>query len=53
MILACMGASICGDRLSDESQRKTVMDILVRTEEEHAYPTAAIQQGLLESWSVQ
>ena len=51
MILACVGASICGDRLNDERQKEAVMDILVRTESEHAYPTAAIQQGLLEAWS--
>lgn len=51
MILACVGVSICGDRFTDQRHREAAVDILARTQREHAYPTVAIQRGLLESWA--
>lgn len=53
MILSCIGASICGDRVVDERVRKGLVEVLIRTEEEHAYPTTAIRQGLLKAWAAE
>jgi hypothetical protein len=41
---------IGGDRMTDEIDQEALMDILVRTEKEHARPTKAVRQQMRESW---
>lgn len=50
MFTACMGIAMFGDQFGERSDQEALLDILKRTEAEHARPTAAIQQQLLRAW---
>lgn len=50
MFTASMGIAICGDRFEDRFDQEALLDILVRTERDHARPTAAVQKQLKEAW---
>ncbi|UNI22890.1 hypothetical protein JDV02_008734 [Purpureocillium takamizusanense] len=50
MITSSLGIATCGDRLHDESERMAVLDVLIRTETCHGWPTGIIQRGLKEAW---
>jgi hypothetical protein len=50
MFTASMGIAICGDRFEDKVDQDALLDILVRTERDHARPTAAVQKQMKESW---
>lgn len=39
-----------GDRFEDRFDQEALLDILVRTERDHARPTAAVQKQLKEAW---
>jgi hypothetical protein len=50
MFTASMGIAICGDRFEGKVDQDALLDILVRTERDHARPTAAVQKQMKESW---
>ncbi|RDW73068.1 hypothetical protein BP6252_06975 [Coleophoma cylindrospora] len=50
MFTASMGISLCGDRFTDRIDQEALLDILARTEKDHARPTAALQQQMMTSW---
>lgn len=50
MITASLGIATCGDRLNDEGERKALLDVLIRTETCHGWPTGNIQRGLKDAW---
>ncbi|KIN05899.1 hypothetical protein OIDMADRAFT_113285 [Oidiodendron maius Zn] len=47
---ASMGIALCGDRFTDRIDQEALLDVLVKTEKDHARPTAAIQLQMKESW---
>ncbi|KAJ5092551.1 hypothetical protein NUU61_007421 [Penicillium alfredii] len=50
LITACMGVSMCGDRITDGLEQEAMLDILIKTEETHALPTGKAQRELKEAW---
>lgn len=50
MFTACMGIAMFGDQFGERTDQEALVDILKRTEAEHARPTAAIQQQLMKAW---
>ncbi|KUJ06789.1 uncharacterized protein LY89DRAFT_726203 [Mollisia scopiformis] len=50
MFTASMGIALCGDRFEDRFDQEALLDILVRTERDHARPTATVQKQLKEAW---
>lgn len=47
---ASMGIAICGDRMTDRIDQEALLDLLRKTENDHARPTKAVQQQMKESW---
>jgi hypothetical protein len=39
-----------GDRFTDRIDQEALLDVLVKTEKDHARPTASIQLQMKESW---
>ncbi|KAJ6037026.1 hypothetical protein N7540_001305 [Penicillium herquei] len=52
-ITACMGVSMCGDRVTDEFEQAALLDVLIKTEELQALSTQKAQYQLREAWSYQ
>ncbi|KAE8333572.1 hypothetical protein BDV39DRAFT_199291 [Aspergillus sergii] len=50
LITACMGVSMCGDRVTDRLEQEALLGILTTTEETHALPTTKAQVQLREAW---
>ncbi|GKT63012.1 ArcA-like protein [Colletotrichum tofieldiae] len=50
MITACMGVTACGDRFADHAEQRALLDILVKTDVEHSWPTASAQSHLKRAW---
>ncbi|KAB8237441.1 uncharacterized protein BDW43DRAFT_297746 [Aspergillus alliaceus] len=50
LITACMGVSMCGDRVTDRLEQEALLDILTATEETHALSTIKAQIQLREAW---
>ncbi|KAH8883330.1 hypothetical protein GQ53DRAFT_846993 [Thozetella sp. PMI_491] len=50
MFTASMGVAAAGDRFDDHAERLALLEVLNKTETEHAWPTAASQRNLRESW---
>lgn len=47
---ACMGIQMAGERLAEEGERRAVMEVLVRAENEYRWPTERARRGLKEAW---
>lgn len=41
---------MCGDRFSDRGEQEALLNVLVVTEEDHAWPTFAAQMHLKRAW---
>jgi hypothetical protein len=39
-----------GDRVLDRIDQEALLDVLVKTEKDHARPTSAVQQQLIKMW---
>ncbi|OTB02769.1 hypothetical protein M426DRAFT_24377 [Hypoxylon sp. CI-4A] len=50
MFTACMGIAMFGDQFGERRDQEALIDILRKTEADHARPTAAIQQQLMKAW---
>ncbi|KAK3325046.1 hypothetical protein B0H66DRAFT_472452 [Apodospora peruviana] len=50
MFTACMAIEAFGDVFSDHRDREAMLDILKRTEREHARPTETVQNSLKQVW---
>ncbi|KAI2468008.1 hypothetical protein F4781DRAFT_286537 [Annulohypoxylon bovei var. microspora] len=50
MFTACMGIAMFGDQFGERSDQDALVDMLRKTEGDHARPTAAIQQQLMKAW---
>ncbi|KAK6951204.1 hypothetical protein Daesc_007735 [Daldinia eschscholtzii] len=50
MFTACMGIAMFGDQFGERSDQEALLDILRKTEADHARPTASIQQQLMRAW---
>lgn len=51
MNTACMAIAMCGDQFTDLHEQQAILDVLVYTDKQHAWPTTDIQQQLREAWS--
>ncbi|KAJ5629734.1 hypothetical protein N7528_003391 [Penicillium herquei] len=52
-ITACMGVSMCGDRVTDKFEQAALLDVLIKTEELQALSTQKAQYQLREAWNYQ
>lgn len=52
-VSACMAVVICGDRFSERLEQEALLNILVFTEQEHAWPTGTAKLTLEEAWGWQ
>ena len=50
MVTACMGISMTGERFTDRRVQEALLDILVRTDRDFAWPTQPAQKSLKEAW---
>lgn len=50
LFTACMGVTMCGDRFSNRAEQEALLNVLVVTEEDHAWPTSAAQLHLKRAW---
>ncbi|KAM5378599.1 hypothetical protein ACJZ2D_004398 [Fusarium nematophilum] len=50
MFTACMGVTACGDRFTVARDQRALLDVLILTEAEHSWPTAAAQAHLKRAW---
>ncbi|KAJ9143888.1 Arca-like protein [Pleurostoma richardsiae] len=50
MFTACMAIAAFGDRFLDRADQEAFLDILKRTEKDHARPTEAVQKQMMKSW---
>ncbi|KAL1906886.1 hypothetical protein Sste5344_007330 [Sporothrix stenoceras] len=50
MFTACMAITAFGDRFHEREDQKALLDMLRRTEKDHARPTEAVQRQLMRSW---
>ncbi|KAH6659628.1 hypothetical protein BKA67DRAFT_589556 [Truncatella angustata] len=50
MFTASMGVTMCGDRFSDDGERGGLLNVLVKTEAEHFWPTGGAQDHLKKAW---
>ncbi|KAL7623548.1 hypothetical protein AAE478_007231 [Parahypoxylon ruwenzoriense] len=50
MFTACMGIAMFGDQFGERADQEALLDLLRKTEADHARPTAAIQQQLKRAW---
>ncbi|KAJ0336345.1 hypothetical protein KNSL1_013315 [Colletotrichum chrysophilum] len=50
MFTACMGVTACGDRFTDHVEQRALLDILVKTDVHHMWPTASAQSHLKRAW---
>ncbi|PMD35790.1 hypothetical protein L207DRAFT_94577 [Hyaloscypha variabilis F] len=47
---ASMGIAICGDRFNVRADQEALLDVLVKTEHDHARRTTAVQNQMKEAW---
>ncbi|KAK9422371.1 putative ARCA protein [Seiridium unicorne] len=50
MFTASMGVTMCGDRFTDDRERGGLLDLLIKTEAEHFWPTGGAQDHLKKAW---
>ena len=50
MNTACIAIAMCGDHFAERSEQQALLEILVETDEKHAWPTGEIQKALKEGW---
>ncbi|KAJ5086160.1 hypothetical protein N7532_010931 [Penicillium argentinense] len=52
MVVGCMAIHICGDRFTDRQEQERLIQVLIRTDSSHGWPTHALQRQLRETWSL-
>ncbi|RAK84182.1 hypothetical protein BO79DRAFT_203167 [Aspergillus costaricaensis CBS 115574] len=50
LVSACMGVSMCGDRMTDRREQEALFDILLKTEQIHGLTTTHAQNSLRAAW---
>ncbi|ETS83230.1 hypothetical protein PFICI_05106 [Pestalotiopsis fici W106-1] len=50
MFTASMGVTMCGDRFTDDRERGGLLDLLIKTEIQHFWPTGGAQDHLKKAW---
>ncbi|PYI00349.1 hypothetical protein BO78DRAFT_45223 [Aspergillus sclerotiicarbonarius CBS 121057] len=50
LVAACMGVSMCGDRVTNRREQEALLDILIKTEQIHGLATVAAQSHLKAAW---
>ncbi|KAI1845778.1 hypothetical protein JX266_008143 [Neoarthrinium moseri] len=50
MFTASMGVTMCGDRFTEDRERRALLDVLVKTETAHSWPTGGAQDHLKKAW---
>lgn len=50
LITACVAIGMCGDRFTDRAEQQSLLAVLVKLEDEHAWPTHTTQKLLKEAW---
>ncbi|KAJ5751192.1 hypothetical protein N7533_008220 [Penicillium manginii] len=52
MVVGCMAIHLCGDRFTDRQEQERLIQILIRTDSSHGWPTHALQRQLRETWGM-
>ncbi|GKZ37417.1 hypothetical protein AbraIFM66950_008940 [Aspergillus brasiliensis] len=50
LVAACIGVSMCGDRMTDRREQEALFDILLKTEQIHGLSTTHAQISLRAAW---
>ncbi|KAI9820798.1 MAG: hypothetical protein M1827_005169 [Pycnora praestabilis] len=50
MVTACMGIAMCGHFFTDRQEQQALVDLLIKTENNHGWPTITVQRHLKEAW---
>ncbi|KAJ5105077.1 hypothetical protein NUU61_002424 [Penicillium alfredii] len=50
LVTASVAIGMCGDRFTDRIEQEALLGVLVKLEEEHAYPTYTMQRLLKAAW---
>jgi hypothetical protein len=53
MIAACGTIAICGERITDAKERAALLQVLEKTERDHAWPTAGVQALLRDAMAME
>lgn len=49
-LTATLAITMCGDRFTDPVEQQALLDVLIETDRDNAWPTAAMQKKLKETW---
>lgn len=50
LVTASVAIGMCGDRFTDRIEQEALLGLLVKLEDEHAYPTTSTQESLKAAW---
>ncbi|KAJ5908077.1 hypothetical protein N7495_000759 [Penicillium taxi] len=50
LVTASAAIGMCGDRFSDRLEQEALLGVLMKLEDEHAYPTSGTQEQLKRAW---
>jgi hypothetical protein len=50
LVTASVAIGLCGDRFTDRAEQQALLAVLVKLEDEHAWPTQTTQKFLKEAW---
>ena len=50
LITASVAIAMCGDRFTERVEQEALLEILVKLEEDHAWPTFTTQDNLKDAW---
>lgn len=50
LLTATLAITMCGDRFMDPIEQQALLDVLIKTDQDNAWPTAAMQTKLKEAW---
>ncbi|KAH8588135.1 hypothetical protein B0O99DRAFT_639824, partial [Bisporella sp. PMI_857] len=51
ILVACMGAKVCGKLFEDTGEQRALLEILLRAEEIHGWPTKDVRVNLCKVWA--
>jgi hypothetical protein len=49
-VIASVTIGMCGDRFTDHLEQEALLEVLLKLQDEHAYPTLSTREQLKEAW---
>ncbi|KAJ9268289.1 transcriptional regulator family: Fungal Specific TF [Paecilomyces variotii] len=50
LLTATIAITMCGDRFTDAHEQQALLDVLIETDQDNAWPTASMQANLKKAW---